>query len=83
MSVVCLFVYVLFAYIVLMGFCMVSDDFSRVKISQVDLKDDDTDYINATTIDVRNNNILYMRVCMDACASVRPASIILEASHSN
>ena len=29
------------------------DDFSRVKISRVDKKEDDTDYINATHIDVR------------------------------
>ena len=28
------------------------DDFSRVKISRVDKKEDDTDYINATHIDV-------------------------------
>ena len=39
---------------------MISDDFSRVKISRVDMKDDDTDYINATNIDVCNNNILCM-----------------------
>ena len=35
------------------GLC--TDDFSRVKISQVDLKEDDTDYINATSIDVCYN----------------------------
>ena len=56
---------------------MISDDFSRVKISQVDLKDDDTDYINATTIDVCSNNILYLCACMNVCLSVRPASIII------
>lgn len=32
----------------------VLDDFSRVKVSQVDKKDDDTDYINASFIDVRD-----------------------------
>jgi len=39
--------------LLLYDFCV--DDFSRVKISQVDLKDDDTDYINATLIDVSYN----------------------------
>lgn len=33
--------------------CLSVDDFSRVKISRVDKKEDDTDYINATHIDVR------------------------------
>ena len=50
---------------------MILDDFSRVKISQVDLKDDDTDYINATNIDVCYNNILYMYVCVCAHVCVR------------
>ena len=31
------------------------DDFARVKVTRVDMKDDDTDYINASHIDVCNN----------------------------
>lgn len=38
------------------------DDFSRVKVAQVDKPDDDTDYINASFIDVRNISYAYIHI---------------------
>ena len=48
------------------------DDFSCVKVTWVDMKDDDTDYINASYIDVCNNLNTYfvfsfMYMCVKEC----------------